>query len=261
MNRYNQYTCLINQEHEYTNLAAEFLPRREMEANNRIGVGLIDERSFTRASFSFLLKENAREFVVFPFAEPGELLHRHSATGEDLGLIVLNVGTADLDERFHENIHQLRHALPGAPLVILSDRKDVSLVMDAFHWGARGFLPTSLDAAVIIQVLRLVQAGGTFMPADVLLAALEAQLPGTDGGLASDLKSAHREIFTPRQWEVIQLLLRGKSNKVIAYELRMQESTVKVHLQHIMKKLKATNRTQAALLAYRTVQCLAGRTK
>jgi DNA-binding NarL/FixJ family response regulator len=55
--------------------------------------------------------------------------------------------------------------------------------------------------------------------------------------------------LTPRQKEVLQLLRKGKSNKIIAYELNMQESTVKVHVRQIMKKLKAINRTHAVFLA------------
>jgi DNA-binding NarL/FixJ family response regulator len=55
--------------------------------------------------------------------------------------------------------------------------------------------------------------------------------------------------FTPRQLEVLRLLRQGKPNKIIAYELDVEESTVKVHVRHIMRKLKATNRTHAVVLA------------
>jgi DNA-binding NarL/FixJ family response regulator len=53
-------------------------------------------------------------------------------------------------------------------------------------------------------------------------------------------------LFTLRQTEVVEALRRGKANKIIAYELNLRESTVKVHIRNIMKKLKATNRTEVA---------------
>jgi DNA-binding NarL/FixJ family response regulator len=54
--------------------------------------------------------------------------------------------------------------------------------------------------------------------------------------------------FSPRQLQVLELLQQGKQNKIIAYELGMCESTVKVHIRHIMRKLNARNRTQVVLL-------------
>jgi len=57
-----------------------------------------------------------------------------------------------------------------------------------------------------------------------------------------------QNLFTPRQAAVVEALRQGKPNKIIAYELDMRESTVKVHIRHIMKKLNATNRTQVAFM-------------
>jgi DNA-binding NarL/FixJ family response regulator len=65
-------------------------------------------------------------------------------------------------------------------------------------------------------------------------------------------------LFTTRQAAVIEALRRGKPNKIIAYELKMRESTVKVHVRNIMKKLKATNRTQVAYLATQLLEDRAG---
>jgi DNA-binding NarL/FixJ family response regulator len=88
--------------------------------------------------------------------------------------------------------------------------------------------------------MHLVNAGGTYVPASSLVAAHQSsQEPGTSKRLG---------IFTVRQAAVVEALRKGKANKIIAYELNMRESTVKVHVRSIMKKLKAKNRTEVAFL-------------
>jgi DNA-binding NarL/FixJ family response regulator len=103
--------------------------------------------------------------------------------------------------------------------------------------GFRGFLPSSISSAVAIQALRLVKAGGTFVPV-----SCHGQFPE----LAAMAEQG--DTFTRRQRQVIESIRQGKPNKIIAYELSMCESTVKVHVRTIMKKLKAKNRTQVAYM-------------
>jgi DNA-binding NarL/FixJ family response regulator len=166
--------------------------------------------------------------------------------------VLLSIGSASVsDDPVRECIEQLRAALDDIPVVLLADCEDVSCISQAFRWGVRGYIPTRLKAPVVIEALRLVQAGGTFLPADLLVKALEDE-PSSSSVVGKQLTSVEPTTvadLTPRQREVLERLRRGMPNKLIAYELQMQEGTVKVHVRHIMKKLKATNRTQAALLA------------
>jgi DNA-binding NarL/FixJ family response regulator len=129
----------------------------------------------------------------------------------------------------------------SAPVVIFSDGEDVGQILEALDAGARGVIPTSLSLEVANQALRLVKAGGTFVPAH----ALSAPRDVTEG---AGLKRGGNGIFTERQAAVVEKVVQGKANKVIAYELAMCESTVKVHVRTIMKKLRATNRTQVAYI-------------
>ncbi len=87
-------------------------------------------------------------------------------------------------------------------------------------------------------------AGGTFVPASSLIAA-QRRVESSEG----KERRSSEGMFTARQAAVVEALRRGKSNKQIAYELAMCESTVKVHVRNIMKRLNARNRTQVALLA------------
>jgi DNA-binding NarL/FixJ family response regulator len=102
----------------------------------------------------------------------------------------------------------------------------------------RGYIPTSLSFNVVVEVVRLVQAGGTYVPVNF---ALQEKRSG-EGSKANDL-------LTERQLMVVGALCQGMANKQIAYKLSMSEHTVKVHLRHIMRKLNARNRTEVAILS------------
>jgi DNA-binding NarL/FixJ family response regulator len=131
----------------------------------------------------------------------------------------------------------LRDAVAVAPTVVLfDDERDPQLLLRLIDLGARGVIPLSTPIAVTAHAIRLVQQGGTYMP---------ATRPAAAGlGLTAARESAQAPLFTLRQRKVIDSLRQGKANKLIAHELQMSEATVKVHLRHIMRKLKANNRTQ-----------------
>jgi DNA-binding NarL/FixJ family response regulator len=129
------------------------------------------------------------------------------------------------------------------PVVVLGDSEEPEYVFDVLAKGARGYIPTSLSLDITVQALRLVRAGGVFLPANSLL---------TSQRMSGEFTTASRTnlgMFTAKQAAVIEAIRKGKANKTIAYELSMCESTVKVHVRNIMKKLKARNRTQVAFIA------------
>ncbi|WP_324565368.1 response regulator transcription factor [Amaricoccus sp.] len=126
--------------------------------------------------------------------------------------------------------------LASVPVVVQSNDRPGHQVLELLKIGVHGFIPTSVSTEVAVQVLRLVCAGGTFVPSNCLL-------PDKTQG-ASDSSG----FLTGRQIQVVEAIRQGKPNKIIAYELNMCESTVKVHVRAIMKKLKARNRTEVAYL-------------
>jgi DNA-binding NarL/FixJ family response regulator len=130
-----------------------------------------------------------------------------------------------------------------SPVVIVSDNEDPNVIVQMLAKKVRGYVPTSFSLQAAMQAMDLVRAGGTFVPASSLIAAHHAPEDAQTGMQKTN------GLFTTRQAAVIEALRRGKPNKIIAYELKMRESTVKVHVRNIMKKLKATNRTQVAYLA------------
>jgi DNA-binding NarL/FixJ family response regulator len=172
----------------------------------------------------------------------------------DIGLqgsiVLLSLGSKDIvDSEVRNDIASLSQSASGVPIVIVGDREDSHQVGEALLLGARGYIPTTLTARVVVESLRLIQAGGTFVPAcafSEVLTQRRSERPEPAPKAMFNLAG-----LTPRQREVFDLLRRGKPNKIIAYELSMCESTVKVHVRQIMRKLQASNRTQAAFLAAR----------
>lgn len=152
--------------------------------------------------------------------------------------ILSMVDTSGSDVR--EEVAAALRARPDLSILVLSSLRDVDDVLAALDAGAKGYLSTDMSVQVMIEAVRLVQAGGVYVPSSALEAARMKPAPE---------QAEEPEMFTARQAAVVEALRRGKANKIIAYELNMCESTVKVHVRNIMKKLKARNRTEAAFLA------------
>ena len=146
-----------------------------------------------------------------------------------------------------ERIAEIAEQIGRCPAVILSDNEDPDLIVQMLGKNVRGYVPTSLSVNVAIQAMELARAGGVFVPASSLIAAHRVPEATTN--------AMHKTngLFTARQAAVVDALRRGKANKIIAYELKMRESTVKVHVRNIMKKLHATNRTEVAYMANRLI--------
>lgn len=144
-------------------------------------------------------------------------------------------------------IAQLVSESGGTPTMVVADGDDLGCIVRVMKAGVRGYISTSMTLDVAIEAIRLVRAGGQFLPANSVLNGDATSHQGTGCEHADEL---HR-IFTTRQAAVVDALRKGLANKLIAYELNMQESTVKVHVRNIMKKLKARNRTEVAYLANR----------
>jgi DNA-binding NarL/FixJ family response regulator len=128
--------------------------------------------------------------------------------------------------------------LASVAVVVQSNDRPGHQVLELLKIGVHGFIPTSVSTEVAVQALRLVCAGGTFVPSSCLH-SLPDRAQGTSDGAG---------FLTGRQLQVVEAIRQGKPNKIIAYELNMCESTVKVHVRAIMKKLKARNRTEVAYL-------------
>ena len=152
--------------------------------------------------------------------------------------ILVNIGEQQLTvPAVAEEIRSLCTAT-SLPIILLADSDDIAQIISALECGVKGYIPTSVSLDVCVEAISLSIAGGIFVPANSLLAMRSI--------LARQSERPAAAFFTDRQLAVAEALRRGKANKIIAYELNMQESTVKVHVRNIMKKVKASNRTEVA---------------
>jgi DNA-binding NarL/FixJ family response regulator len=158
----------------------------------------------------------------------------------DLALLDLNMpgmnGT--------EGLRQLRAAWPTLAIVVASGQDDVSTIRTVMSTGVSGFIPKSESPALIAQAIRLVLAGGVYVPVRSLAGSAD-EAPSLAMLRAGDPDHG----MTPRQLDVLHLLLRGLPNKSIARELGLTEGTVKVHLAAILRALAVRNRTEAVVKA------------
>jgi len=199
---------------------------------------VVDEYPFTRECISNYLELHGKDFKVHAFAN---IHHCITTLATHFDLVIYHLHAQSEPE---ETIASLKPIFESLPVIILSDLDGTEWMLEALESGARGYIPTgSTSVAIAVEAIRLVKAGGIFVPPSGLLMM---QRPTSPPELRLE------EPLSTRQTAVLQHLTRGKSNKVIAYELGMSESTVKVHVRNIMKKMRATNRTE---VAYRA-QCL-----
>lgn len=142
-------------------------------------------------------------------------------------------------------ITRARAACPGVPIVIMSGTATPADVTAAVRAGANGFLPKSFGPEVFIQALNIVLAGGTYLPADII-AGVPAAPPARPPSTAELSAGAG---LTPREIQVLQAIVNGKSNKEIGRELDLQEVTVKLHARRVYHKLGARNRAEVTAIA------------
>ena len=139
---------------------------------------------------------------------------------------------------------------PDLPVVVLSAADDPAQMRKALDVGASGFISKSGNAEVMLSALRLILAGGIYVPPDMLKPYPDtdprAQGIVTKSAAATDPQTS---VLTARQRQVLEKLGQGKSNKQIARELDLSENTVKIHVTGVLRALGVDNRTQAAVIA------------
>ena len=229
-------------------LSGMSLPSRAKPGSQLLSVGLIDPKALTRLSISETLAKALPEYVTIAVSSCEELLEMRSKPRSWV-LVIIHTRSAQLTDVWIQNtLEFIRRHLAGTPVALLSDRDDVENALEALKCGVRGFISTSLEAELAIAAFRLIGAGGTFIPTD----ALHTATTKTDTGSEFGHPSLPEELeLTLRELSVVDLMCEGKPNKVIAGRLNLQESTVKVHVRNILRKLNAANRTQAAFVANR----------
>ncbi len=177
--------------------------------------------------------------VTLHEADSVEALYALAEQHNDADLVLMDLNMPGA-QGFNALVH-MRSQHPQLPVVVVSAREEARVMRRALDHGAFGFIPKSADSDTIGRALTAVLDGEHWMPE-----AAQSEPP---------IDEAEREVgarlreLTPQQFRVLQMLGSGLLNKQIAWELNVSEATIKAHVTAILRKLGATNRTQAVLMA------------
>jgi DNA-binding NarL/FixJ family response regulator len=198
--------------------------------------------------------EPGMEFVLAMSVD--ELL---AGATDDLDLALIDLNMPGADGQAH--IDEIRRRHPAVPVIVLSGYEDPAIMRSALERGVLGFIPKAYSPEVMLSAVRLVLAGGVYVPPMMLTAlppgivagmapqaATETLARGGNGSGSQTLEHL-RNVLTERQVEVLQLLSQGKPNKLIGRSLGISEGTVKIHLAAIFRALNVRNRTEAVVAA------------
>ena len=203
---------------------------------------VVDDHSLIREAVRHVVQALADSVTVLTASDCDEgfaIAERES----ELEVLLLDFNLRGLSGVAAITAWRQRH--PALPVVVLSSADDRSTVLAAMGAGAAGFIPKASSNEVMVSALRLVLAGGKYLPVEVL--ASDNGSPGR----AAQATSVESLGLSPRQLEVLTLIARGKPNKIICDELGLAERTVKAHVTEVLRALGVSSRTQAALAAAR----------
>jgi two-component system nitrate/nitrite response regulator NarL len=209
-----------------------------------IRILLVDDHTLFRSGVRLLLQRQPDFEVVAEAGDGVEGIKRAKELKPDVILLDLNLpGLSGL-----ETLQLLTQDLPSCAVIILTVSEEADELGQALRDGARGYLVKNIDAEVLTSAIRRAAAGESVI-AESMTAKLVDQFRGAASQAAQASGNAERHRLTARETQIVQCLARGASNKVIARELDVSESTVKIHVQNVLKKLNLTSRVQVAVYA------------
>ena len=203
-----------------------------------IRILLVDDHALFRSGVHALLQRHP-EFTVLGEATDGlEGFKLAKLLAPDIVLLDLNMpGVSGL-----EALKMIKQAMPDTCVIMLTVSEDAEDLLAAIRGGANGYLLKNIDMDAFVAGLQRVVGGE---------AVVSPQLTGklVNGLQGNGCTTAERESLSAREREVLALLAEGASNKELARRLDVAESTIKIHIQHILRKLNLSSRVQAAVYA------------
>lgn len=201
---------------------------------------LIDTRMLLRDCVSISLAAIDPDTPFEAYADVETWAREGDPESTSLILFCCNVETEkSLSAAILPHVNAVREIAPKVNFAIFTSNNDATQASEAIRLGARGYLSSGASLEITLHALKLIRAGGVYVPANLLGAA-----PHSNSLAPSDQEL--RDLFSPRELEVTRAMRTGQPNKIIAMELNMSESTVKVHVRNIIRKLKVKNRTEVA---------------
>ena len=201
---------------------------------------IADDHPLFRVALSQALQTilglDASLYQAHSMAQLWPLLRAHP----DTQLILLDLKLPDAEG--FAGLTALRTEYPDISVLMVSAIEDPAVIKQALNLGAAAYLPKSAPLEVLTAAVDAVMAGETWLPVDLQQSVAQAQ-DLIDAEFAGRL-----EQLTPQQFRVLKMIADGLLNKQIAYEMNVQETTVKQHVSAILRKLNVNNRTLAGIL-------------
>ena len=204
---------------------------------------IVDDHAVTREGLrQFLIKHN-RGISVDDAESCGAALVKIAATA--YSLVLLDLALHDADGM--RALDMVREAAPGLPVVVFSGSDDHDTVTEALQHGARGFISKSVDLDAFNQALTNAIRGQISVSEKVIRAASRESDSDTDAYRARMREAVNA--LTPRQHEVLSLIIDGLSNKLIARRLAISPETAKIHVSGVLRALGVPSRSLAVVAA------------
>ncbi len=210
-------------------------------ASPRTHIGWINISRLTRECMIDVVTRADPSFNIMPFETASDCI---TVSTDPLDLIIYHCRGDEVTDL--QELTELRNALPNVRLLVMSDsvRLEPTFVQRILAAGTSGFILTSSNGLdMLVSAIRLVSSGGTVVSREFFMAESSPKRAPARG----DVHRTPR--ITRRERSVLELIKRGKPNKIIAYELGLSVCTVKIHARNLIQKMGAANRTQAAMNA------------
>jgi len=204
---------------------------------------ILDDHTLFREGMKLLLGGLHENLTIHESENMHAALASLEANTYDLVLLDLNLA----DTSGLETLFTVKQKLEGTPIIVLSAEQDPPIIYQAIEEGAMGFITKCATHQELLAAIKLILAGGIFLPREVTSAPTAAGTKSKAGPSEKEILSA----LSDRQREVLKYLLQGKPNKTISANLHISENTVKAHLSAIFRALGARNRTEAVYFAAR----------
>ncbi len=211
--------------------------------SGRLRVLLVDDHELFRSGVKALLARQADIEVVGEAANGLDGIKQARQLRPDIVLLDLHMpGVSG-----REAVRALSEELPGTRVLMLTVSEDAEDLLDTLRAGAAGYLLKNIDTDYFMDAIRRAADGESVVSPQMTSKLVRGLQAGGNEAVAR--QSADKGKISPREREVLVLLARGASNKELARELDLAESTVKIHVQNILRKLSLNSRVQAAVYA------------
>jgi len=215
-----------------------------MSATVPIRVMIVDDHTLFRRGLTALLGCDPRIEVAGDAADAGEALRRAPEIAPDVVLLDNHLpGVKGVDA-----LPALREAVPAARILMLTVSEDADDLAAALRCGATGYLLKTMEGDALVEAV-LRAAGGESVVAPAMTGKLVNAYRAAAGAGAAEPAPTGVALLSPREQEILRGIALGQSNKEIGRALGIAETTVKIHVQHVLRKLDVTSRVQAAVIA------------